>query len=457
MSAVTEYFELVRHLVAALHGRKIYPPRHPALERTIARIEKTLHHLMVSRDEVQLGVLGNHLLADGLPWEDQGESHSALSRELKTRGIDKLTFQRGFNRNDLEGLLEVLAGDRASGTPLGGEPISVAHLLAGRGVSRIRVAQLDLKKERNDQPPPEIAGDRGAYDDATEGLAETMECARAGRLIRVKQVQNLVEMLMEHLHHDPGPLLMLTALKSHSAYTFTHIVNVTILTLAQIQALSRDAEVIREYGIAAMMHDLGKMRIPIEILDKRGKLSDAEFDLIRRHPLDTIQILRETPGSSDLSLIVGFEHHRRYDLTGYPALKRPLPQHFASRVCTIADAYDAMRSNRSYQSEMPPEKALEVLQTQAGKMFDPVLVRLFTRMMGAYPPGTRVKLETGEEAIVLKANPEDPFRPIVRLLDQDPGEGNIPLRLANLTERDPKSGAYLRTVQASVLDTPADL
>jgi cyclic di-GMP phosphodiesterase len=330
----------------------------------------------------------------------------------------------------------------------------VAHLLAGRGVSRIRVAQLDLEKEKSDQPPPEIAGDRGVYEDATEGLEETMECARAGRLIRVKQIQNLVEMLMEHLHRDPGPLLMLTALKSHSAYTFTHIVNVTILTLAQIQALSRDAEVIREYGIAAMMHDLGKMRIPIEILEKRSKLTDAEFELIRRHPLDTIQILRETPGSSDLSLIVGFEHHRRYDLTGYPVLKRPLPQHFASRVCTIADAYDAMRSNRSYQREMPPEKALEVLQTQAGKMFDPVLVRLFTRMMGAYPPGTRVKLESGEEAIVLKANPDDPFRPIVRLLDLDPGEGNIPLRLANLTERDPKSGAYLRTVKASVLDTP---
>ena len=453
MTAPTGYYELVRHLVAALHGRKIYPPRHPSLERTLARIEQVLHGLMVSRDEVQLGVLGSHLLADGLPWEEQGESHSALSRELKNHGIDKLIFQRGFNRNDLESLLEVLSGDRATGDLPGGEPISIAHLLAGRGVSRIRVANLDLDGER--EPPPDAAGDRGAYDEAVEGLEETMECARTGRLIRVKQVQSVVEMLMEHLHRDPGPLLMLTALKSHSDYTFTHIVNVTILALAQIQAISRDPDVIREYGIAAMMHDLGKMRIPKEILEKRSKLTDAEFETIRRHPLDTLQILRETPGSSDLALIVGFEHHRRYDLTGYPPLKRALPQHFASRLCTIADAYDAMRSNRSYQREMLPEKAMEVLKTQSGKMFDPVLVRLFIRMMGAYPPGTRVHLDNGEEAMVLKANSEDPFRPIVRILGS--GAEGEPLLLMNLAERDPKSGAFIRSVRESLLDTPPGL
>ena len=284
-----------------------------------------------------------------------------------------------------------------------------------------------------------------------------MECARTGRLIRVKQVQSMVEMLMEHLHRDPGPLLMLTALKSHSDYTFTHIVNVTILALAQTQAITRDPEVIREYGIAAMMHDLGKMRIPKEILEKRSKLTDAEFEAIRRHPTDTLHILRETPGSSDLALIVGFEHHRRYDLTGYPALKRPIPQHFATRICAIADAYDAMRSNRSYQREMPPEKAVEVLQGQSGKMFDPVLVRLFVRMMGAYPPGTRVRLDNGEEAMVLRSNPDDPFRPIVRVLEGSAGEGGDPLRLVNLAERDPKSGAFLRSVRESLLDLPVDL
>jgi HD-GYP domain-containing protein (c-di-GMP phosphodiesterase class II) len=452
MTASSEYYDLVRHLVSALHGRRIYPPQHPALERTLARIEQALHHLMVNRDEIQLGVLGSHLLADGLPWEEQGESYTALSRELKSQGIDKLTFQRGFSRADLESLLEVLMGDRARGDLPGDRSVSVAHLLAGRGVSRIRVAHLDLESEAP-QPPAETAGDRGAYDDALGRVTETLECARDGRLIRVKQVQSLVEMLMEHMQRDPGPLLMLTALKSHSDYTFTHTVNVAILTLALVQAISRDSDVIREYGIAAMMHDLGKMRVPTEILNKRGKLTDSEFDIIRRHPVDTLQILRETPGSSDLTLVVGFEHHRRFDLTGYPVLKRPLPQHFASRLCTVADAYDAMRSNRSYQKEMLPEQAMEILKQQSGKMFDPALVRLFIRMMGAYPPGTRVRLGGGEEAIVLRANPEDPLHPIVRLLGGAGGTEGDPLRLVNLAERDPKSGSYLHSVRESLLDS----
>jgi HD-GYP domain-containing protein (c-di-GMP phosphodiesterase class II) len=455
MTAPSAYYDLIRYLVAAMNGRRIYPPRHPVLDRTLARVEQSLLSLMVSRDEVQLGVFGNHLLADDLPWEEQGESHSALSRELKARGIDKLTFQRGFRRADLESLVEVLCGDRASGDHKSvGGATSVADLLAGRGVSRIRVGHLDLERKKEAPETPETSGGRGAYQEAVGGLQETMEGIQAGRVVRIKQIHNLVDLLVEHLSRGPGPLLMLTALKGHSDYTFSHIVNVSILALAQIQAISSDAEAIREYGIAAMLHDMGKMRVPKEILEKRGKLTDDEFEVIRRHPLETLHILRETPGVSDLALVVGFEHHRRYDQSGYPKVKHPLPQHFATRICTLADAYDAMRSNRSYQRELPPEGAMEIVQTQSGKMFDPVLVRLFIRMMGAYPPGTRIRLDTAEEAMVLKANPADPFRPIVRILGDHPaGEGD-PLRLVNLAERDPKTGAYLRSAVNSVRDHP---
>jgi HD-GYP domain-containing protein (c-di-GMP phosphodiesterase class II) len=449
VSGVSEYLELVRHLMAAVNGRRIYPPRHPVLDRTLAKIEQALHHLMVSRDEVQLGVLGNHLLADGLPWEEQEEPLSLLSQELRSRGIDKLTFQRGFTRNDLDGLLEVLAGDRASPGALvpGGVPVS--DLLAGRGVSRIQVGHLELDKEEPADLPSAAPGEREAYEEAISGLSEAMDAARGGRFIRTRQIVTLVESLMEHLLRDPTPLLMLSTLKSHSEYTYTHIVNVTILTLAQVQAITSDPEVIREYGVAAMMHDMGKVRIPKEILENRGKLTEAEYDLIRRHPVDSLHLLRESPGVGDLAMIVAFEHHRRFDLTGYPVVPTPLPQHFASRVVTLADAYDAMRSNRSYQREVPPEQALQILQQQAGKMFDPVLVKLFLRIMGAYPPGTRVRLDSGEEAMVLKANADDPYRPIVRLVEGMSAEGDR-LRLVNLAERDPKTGNYLGSATCSL-------
>jgi HD-GYP domain-containing protein (c-di-GMP phosphodiesterase class II) len=448
MSAAPDYLDLVRNLIAALNGRRAHPAHHPAFERSLARLEQSLHNLMVSRDEIQLGVLGDHLLADGLPWEEQEEPLSNLSRELRSRGIDKLTFQRGFSRTDLGSLLEVLAGDRASAPTL---PAAAAaqDLLAGRGVSRIRVG----RDESTEKPETEedLTAEARAYRNAVAGLLEAMDCARGGRFLRTRQLLTLVEELMVHLARDPAPLLMQTARRKPPEYAATHTVNVAILTMAQVQALTSEAEMIREYGAAALMHDLGKVKIPPEILESRSKLSEADFEAIRRHPIDCLHLLRETPGVGDLALIVAFEHHRHFDQTGYPVLQSPLPQHFASRLVALADAYDAMRSDRSYQREIPPEQALDILRQQSGKLFDPVLVRLFIRMVGAFPPGTRIRLDSGEEAVVVKANPSDPHRPIVRL-EEHTSASEDRIRLVNLSERDPKTGAYLRSAICSLLD-----
>ena len=449
MSTAPDYLDLVRNLISALNGRRAHPAHHPAFERSLVRLEQSLHTLMVSRDEIQLGVLGDHLLADGLPWEEQEEPLSHLSRELRSRGIDKLTFQRGFTLTDLASLLEVLAGDRATAPSLP-SPAAVQDLLAGRGVSRIRVGRYE-RAGKLEVAEEEITPEARTYRDAVDGLEEAMDCARGGRFLRTRQLLTLVEGLMEHLARDPAPLLMLTARRKPPEYAATHVVNVAILTMAQVQALSSEAEVIREYGAAALMHDLGKVRIPPEILANRGRLSEGEFEIIRRHPIDSLHLLRETPGVGDLALVVAFEHHRHFDLSGYPVLPRPLPQHFASRLVALADAYDAMRSDRSYQREIPPEQALGVLKQQSGKLFDPVLVRLFIRMVGAFPPGTRIRLDTGEEAMVVKANPSDPHRPIVRLEERTTESGDR-FRLVNLIERDPKTGAYLRSATCSLLD-----
>ena len=449
MSAAPDYLDLVRNLISALNGRRAHPAHHPAFERSLARLEQSLHHLMVSRDEIQLGVLGDHLLADGLPWEEQEEPLSHLSRELRSRGIDKLTFQRGFSRTDLGNLLEVLAGDRAT-APMLPSAATAQDLLAGRGVSRIRVGRHE-SAEKSEAVEETLSAEGRAYRDAVAGLEEAMDCARGGRFLRTRQLLTLVEGLMQHLARDPAPLLMLTARRKPPEYAATHTVNVAILTMAQVQALTSDAEVIREYGAAALMHDLGKVRIPSRILENRSKLSDADVAVIRRHPIDSLHLLRETPGVGDLALVVAFEHHRRFDLSGYPVLPRPLPQHFASRLVALADAYDAMRSDRSYQREIPPEQALGILRQQSGKLFDPVLVSLFIRMMGAFPPGTRIRLDTGEEAVVVKANPSDPHRPIVRL-EEKTADLEDRIRLVNLGERDPKTGAYLRSATCSLLD-----
>src|SRR5262249_33617766 len=205
-------------------------------------------------------------------------------------------------------------------------------------------------------------------------------------------------------------------LKEYDDYTFTHMVNVAILTMGQARGLGIEGALLREFGLAALMHDIGKVRTPAEILNKPDKLSDAEFAIMRRHTVDGAEMLRRTPEITALAPVVAFEHHLRLDGSGYPAgVTRP-SLNLCTMLCGIADVYDAMRSQRRYQGAFPTERILEVLKHNDGLQFDQHLVRRFVQLVGIYPVGNLVRLDTGEVAVVIKTNAPDPHRPQVRVL-----------------------------------------
>jgi putative nucleotidyltransferase with HDIG domain len=212
------------------------------------------------------------------------------------------------------------------------------------------------------------------------------------------------------------------------------MVNVSILTMAQARGLGIDGPLLREIGLAALMHDIGKVKTPPEILNKPDKLTPEEFTIMRRHVVDGAEILRGTPEIPSLAPIVAFEHHLRIDGTGYPhGVSRP-ELNLATMLCGIADVYDAMRSQRKYQQAHPSERILAVLQINDGKQFDQNLVRRFVQVMGIYPVGNLVRLNTGEVAIVLQVHAPDPYRPKVRVLfESDGGRLELP-RDVNLWE-----------------------
>jgi putative nucleotidyltransferase with HDIG domain len=211
-------------------------------------------------------------------------------------------------------------------------------------------------------------------------------------------------------------LLALTTLKNYDNYTFTHMVNVSILTMGQARALGIDGPLLREFGMAALMHDIGKVRTPLEVLNKPDKLTDEEFAVMKRHVVDGAEILRATPDIPALAPVIAFEHHLRTDGTGYPAgVKRPT-LNVGTMLCSIADVYDAMRSQRKYQQAFPSERILEVMKRNDGKQFDQNLVRRFTQLIGIYPTGNLVRLNTGETAVVVKIYAPDPHRPQVRVI-----------------------------------------
>jgi putative nucleotidyltransferase with HDIG domain len=225
----------------------------------------------------------------------------------------------------------------------------------------------------------------------------------------------MVDSLAQAVAQNRTALLSLTALKNYDNYTFTHMVNVSILTMGQARGLGIDGPLLREFGMAGLMHDIGKVQTPNEILNKPGKLTDEEFTILKRHTIDGAEILRRTPEMPTLAPVVAFEHHLRADGTGYPAAVRP-QLNLGTTLAGVADVFDAMRSQRVYQPASPTDRILTVLRHNDGTQFDQNLVRRFVQLVGIYPAGNLVRLDTGEIAVVLKPYAPDPYRPQVRIL-----------------------------------------
>jgi putative nucleotidyltransferase with HDIG domain len=194
------------------------------------------------------------------------------------------------------------------------------------------------------------------------------------------------------------------------------MVNVSILTMGQARGIGIDGALLREFGLAALMHDIGKVKTPTDILNKPDKLDDREFEIMKRHTVDGAQILRRTPDMPTLAPIVAFEHHLRLDGSGYPEGANRGQLNLATMLCGVADVYDAMRSQRHYQPAFPTDRILAVLKRNDGTQFDQNIVRRFAQLVGIYPAGNLVRLRSGEIAVVTKTYAPDPYRPRVKVL-----------------------------------------
>jgi cyclic di-GMP phosphodiesterase len=268
--------------------------------------------------------------------------------------------------------------------------------------------------------PGEVAAIRRLYSEAIVNAGQLWEAAHAGPP-DPRVAITLVDDLAQAVAQNRTAMVAVTQLKAHDESMSTHMVNVAILTMAQADMLGIEGALLREFGVAALMHDIGKVRTPIEILSKPDKLTDAEFAIMRMHVVDGAEILRATPELPALAPTVAFEHHLRLDGSGYPiGVMKAL--NLGTMLCSIADVHDAMRSHRAYQESFPTDRILEVLKRNAGLQFDRHLVERFTQLMGIYPPGDLVKLDTGELGVVVRVNPEDPYRPHVRVIAAANGE-----------------------------------
>lgn len=370
--------------------------------------------------------------------------------ELKKRWIGEIEIEEGVNKEDLRDFAYLLSGLEENNES---NYLYVKKQLEYRGIPHIQVGKWEWFKDEEIYIDSEDQKRRSKeiYFKSVHLIKEVMEGIKSQKVVNLRKAKRLMQNAVNTMLQDESTLLGLANIKNYDEYTFNHSVNVALYAIAIGQRIGIPKKHLAYLGMAGLFHDIGKTRIPKEILNKEGKLTPEEWELIRTHPVVGAEIVMTMKEWGDLftRLLSGaFEHHLRYDLSGYPKLTRKKRVSLFGRIITLADFFDALGRPRVY-NRFPcvSEKILGLMMERRGKEFDPVLVKVFVNMMGIYPLGTLVLVDTNEMGIVIKAQ-EDPElidRPKVNLLYYRDGQYRKG-KVIDLAEKDETTGQYKWTI-----------
>ena len=431
--------DLIRRLGATVRAAELYAPTHPLVQRTAAGLLAALTPALNDSPAVIVAFLEDDVVVNDLRLPRGSANMAGLLRDMRDRKVEKITFARGVELTDIRALMDELA-DRTARTAVGDR-------LTARGVRRVVVSKVAIEDE--DDEPVGLAQAKQMYSKAVASAETIWAATKAGEQPDPADARGIIDSLSRLVYQDRTSLLALTALKRHDNYTFTHMVNVAALSMAMARSLDLEGPMLREFGFAALMHDIGKVHTPLEILNKPDKLNEEEFKIMKQHVVDGAHVLRRTPETPALAPLVAFEHHLKQDLSGYPENVGARKLNLCTMVVSIVDVFDALRSNRAYRAGLATDRIKHIMAQQESTAFNRTLLRRFVNLMGLFPIGTLVRLNTEEVGVVTQTHPDDPFRPQVKLIRDHKGNPLETPLLTNTWDRDSR-GEFPRAVVEAV-------
>lgn len=272
------------------------------------------------------------------------------------------------------------------------------------------------------------------YKEAQNVVHKLMNEARLGKQVQVEKAEPLADKMIDSVFRNKDALINVARIKTKDEYTFMHCVSVCALMIGFSRTLEFERDTMREIAVGALLHDIGKTFIPDTILNKPGKLSEEEFELMKSHVVHSKNVLEKYPSIRQTSLNIASQHHERIDGTGYPqGLKEAqLPQE--SRMAAIADVYDALTSVRVYKDAWEPTYALSKLLEWSPQHFGLELTQIFIRTLGIYPVGSLVELDSGKVGIVIEQGETDFLKPVVRIIYDAKRNHYIPVKELDLAK-----------------------
>jgi HD-GYP domain-containing protein (c-di-GMP phosphodiesterase class II) len=372
-----EMAKVIAQLTAAVTSIGLYTANHPQVGQYVDKMHAVLEGLLQARPEITVMLVGDDLVAEGRPLPLGSAYVANFIRILRRKSVERVTFVAGLPRTELQGFISDLAIPDAASIK------TTCFIKLGKVELRVKQAGAgEAHGWSSDDTPPEVIEELVKLTTAElDELKDVYLRIKNHKQIDVKSVDGMVKRFIRGFREEANPLRMLASLKSSHEYTFTHVVNVGILTMAQAESVGFTGEHLHAIGVASFLHDIGKIFVPEEILNKQGKLSQDERMIIETHTTKGARYLMGTEGIPKLAVLASLEHHLKYDGSGYPSIKGGWTPNIASQMISIADVFDAMRSRRSYQEPRPISQITLVLKGGAGKAFNPKLVDNFLRLI----------------------------------------------------------------------------
>ena len=402
----------------AVKGMAFYPTSHPSIRQPLLELDKILGQALGRSPEISWGLLDGAMFFEEHLFINPSTAIADLTNRMMEKDIGRIVVTKGLAFEELQNFIRLFSVKGAAFDALAGS-------MKQEGIAHIRLVR---QGEENFETPEEEQdededgdGHLATYGHALNAIRGICRDIERGRIPSSAPVIKVVDRMVGITMQEPSILVGLTMIKDYDNYTFNHCVNVGILSMALGASLGMDVMSVKSLGIAGELHDIGKTMIPKKILNKPGKLSGSEYDEMKRHSELGSKIVREMEGIDPHVAQIVLGHHLHFNRCGYPEWAQKLPFNQMIDIVAIADTYDAITTLRVYQHPINPRAALHEMQKLAGTFLDGSLVTAFIEMMGKYPVGTLVRLDTNEVAVVYRPNPLDEEAPIVRVLIEGGG------------------------------------
>ena len=445
--------EFIMAFYRLFKGTTLYNRNNIIIDRLTQECVQVINNIVKSEGRLFLRIIRDNLFFNNHIIHVKADYYAILRgflQEMRNRWIGEIEFTEEVDSEHLKDLIFLLSGLEEKNEI---NYLYVNRQLEYRGIDAISVGKLELFR---DEEIYVDSKDRKRFSEEVYfksiGLVkEVVESVRNQKMLNVRKAKRMMQNAVNAIMQDESTLLGLANIKNYDEHTFNHSVNVAIYSMAIGQRIGIPKKYLSHLGMAGLFHDIGKVNIPKEVLDKRGKLSTDELAMMRSHPIigaETVMRMKEWGELSTRMIDAAFEHHLKYDLSGYPKPTHKKKLTLFGKIIALADFYDALvRPRADNRFPYVSEKILGVMLERGGKDFDPALVKVFINMIGVFPLGTLVLLNTNELGIVVQI-PEDNElidRPKVMLLHYSDGEYQKGDRV-DLRELNEKTGQFKRTV-----------